>query len=123
MENTQIKKDESVTRIDVMAGQGAINFNEHTLVGHGTIADVLAAHGVQPSDLREDEQPLAEMSMMVDLADHFVFILTKIFPKLEYVTIHRSVSSRDGGGSYAWKEFRLEWLADKNKWRFHPRTL
>jgi hypothetical protein len=123
MERSKVRKDESVTRLDVLAGQGAINFGEHTLTGHGTIADVLTAHGLKPSDLRDDGQTFAEMSLLVDNAPRLVYILTEIFPKLEYVTIHRCVSSRDGGGSYPWKEYRLEWLADKNKWRFHPRTL
>ena len=41
---TAFRKDESVTELDVMAGQGTINLSEHAIAGRpGTIADVLAS--------------------------------------------------------------------------------
>ncbi len=116
------RQDENVTELDIMAGQGSINFSEHTIVGMpGTIADVLHAHNLNPSDMYEGAEggKWHEVDTLIDRAPEAVHILVQIFPRLERVTVHRRLSSRDGGGSYAWKSFRPEWQPAKNMWKFH----
>lgn len=95
-----IKTNEKITHIRVLASQGAINFDTDKLEGfEGVIADVFVEHGLGK---REE---LMEDSVLLDHAKLFIGALSMIFPKIKTVTISRSMSSSDGGGRHDWKTF------------------
>ncbi|MFA5854380.1 MAG: hypothetical protein WC866_04840 [Patescibacteria group bacterium] len=97
----EVKTDETITTIRVLASQGAINFDTDKLEGfEGVIADVFSAHGMGT------RETLMEDSVLIDHAGEFVSGLAVIFPNLETITISRSMSSADGGGRYDWKTFQ-----------------
>ncbi len=105
-----IKTNEKITHIRVLASQGAINFDTDKLEGfEGVIADVFVEHGLGK---REE---LMEDSVLLDHAKLFIGALSMIFPKIKTVTISRSMSSSDGGGRCDWKKFTRK--AD-NTWSF-----
>jgi hypothetical protein len=121
MDDSQIRKDEKVTHLNVLGGGIDVVCGEHTLEGFpGTIDEVLCQHGLTPAHLGvEGETDFRTFSVMCDAPFELVMLLLKVFPKMERCTFHRKASSRDGGGHYPWMTVRPEWLEDKRKYRMH----